>query len=99
VRHQPTYYGSHGVMRCDKCDTAWPCEYEQGWRAALREAADHFTESPLVMTTVEQFEFANWLRARAAEALREAADDMSDDLRFVYAVPWLRARADAEEGK
>jgi hypothetical protein len=32
---------------------------------ALREAADHFT-GPMVMTTVEQFEFANWLRARAA---------------------------------
>jgi hypothetical protein len=41
-------------------------EHDKQVRAQeLRDAADYFTESPLVMTTVEQHEFANWLRARA----------------------------------
>ncbi len=66
MRHRATYYGSQGVALCDKCDTGWPCEYEQGWRAALREAADDLGDwlHHPIDRQQDADAAAKWLRAR-----------------------------------
>lgn len=50
MRHEAIYYGSQGIVECGKCDTAWPCVYEQGWRDGLLEAAQTMPQTSFPRT-------------------------------------------------